>query len=427
MAPTVEALTASLRRAAATGAAVVGAGLLVSGLGAYVFLLLAAHALGPHGYAALSSLWALSFLLAFSLFVPLQQEVTRAVAARRSVGIGGAPVVVRAALLGMVAGTVVVVALLGPGAGLLDRLLDGDPGLEGGLILAMAGYWGVYIAYGSLAAERRFPAYAALLAGEGLVRLAGAAALVAAGRHDAGAYGLVFGAAPLVAAAALVAVRPPRPGRGPGHAWRELTTALGTLLAASVLSQALLNGPPLAVKALSTGADEERVGTFLAGVVATRIPLFLFTAVQAAILPRLSAAAARGDRRAMTRTLATALQLVAAVVAVTVAVCLLAGPALMRLAFGSRFELGRTDLAALALASGGYMAALTTSQALIALERRRATVAGWGAGVVVFAILLAVPLDVVGRVELAFVTATLAAAASMGLWLRAGARLEETP
>ncbi|MGH9149742.1 MAG: hypothetical protein ACRD0F_05315, partial [Acidimicrobiales bacterium] len=80
------------------GAMAVGAGLLVLGLTAYGFLVISARAMGPERYASLSALWALVFLAVPGFFFPVEQEVARALSDRRARGLGGAPVIRRAAL-----------------------------------------------------------------------------------------------------------------------------------------------------------------------------------------------------------------------------------------------------------------------------------------------------------------------------------------
>ena len=52
-------------------------------------------------YSPLSATWSLVFLIGPGLFLPLEQEISRALAERRTQGLGGAPVVRRAATLGV--------------------------------------------------------------------------------------------------------------------------------------------------------------------------------------------------------------------------------------------------------------------------------------------------------------------------------------
>src|SRR5207248_7394989 len=89
------------------GTFAVGAGLVVSGITTYGFQILAFRGLSKPDYGALNALWVFVFVLAPGIFLPLEQEVGRAVAARRVRGVGGGPVVRRAGVLG--AGFAVVV------------------------------------------------------------------------------------------------------------------------------------------------------------------------------------------------------------------------------------------------------------------------------------------------------------------------------
>ena len=66
------------------GTYAVGLGLLISGITAYGFQILAFKGLTKSEYAALNGLWILVFVVAPGFFLPLEQEVGRAVADRRS-------------------------------------------------------------------------------------------------------------------------------------------------------------------------------------------------------------------------------------------------------------------------------------------------------------------------------------------------------
>src|SRR5260370_265933 len=86
-------LIEAARRPVPEGTYVVGAGLLVSGVTTYGFQILSYRALSKPDYAALSALWVFVFVLAPGFFLPLEQEVGRALAHRRARDIGGgAPV-----------------------------------------------------------------------------------------------------------------------------------------------------------------------------------------------------------------------------------------------------------------------------------------------------------------------------------------------
>jgi hypothetical protein len=87
------------RKAMPEGTFAVGAGLMVAGLTTYGFFVAAARTLSERDYAAvIGGLWPLVFVVAPGCFLPLEQEVGRALAHRRAQGIGGGPIVRRAAI-----------------------------------------------------------------------------------------------------------------------------------------------------------------------------------------------------------------------------------------------------------------------------------------------------------------------------------------
>ena len=66
------------------GTFAVGAGLAVAGVTTYLFQILAFRGLSKPDYGALNALWVFVFVLAPGIFLPLEQEVGRAIAARRA-------------------------------------------------------------------------------------------------------------------------------------------------------------------------------------------------------------------------------------------------------------------------------------------------------------------------------------------------------
>lgn len=380
------------------GALAVAVGLVVAGLSTYGYLAISARSLGASRYGPLSALWAMVLIGGAGLFFPLEQEVARAVAARRERGEGVGPLVKRAAALGGVA-TAVVVALLGALHVQVGELLDDQPLLGLGLAAAVPGYAGQYLARGFLSGTSRFDRYGLLLAVEGALRLAGSVGLALGGVKSAGPYGLVLGLAPVLALVVAREVPAGMQEAGPLAPWPELSHALGHLLAASVLSQVLVNVGPLVVKALASLSEREKAGRFLANLVLARVPLFLFAAVQAALLPSLSRLAATGRLRELTTSLLRLMLVILAVCSAAVLVAATVGPAIVDTLFGRGFALGDGDLALLAAATSAYIVALASSQALIALVSHRQTTLGWLAGLVAFAAATSLPGEVVTRVE----------------------------
>ena len=72
----------------------VAIGLLVAGLASFAFLRVGKNALGgDEAFSPVLSLWFATFALAPGFFLPLEQELGRAISARRALGLGARPVV----------------------------------------------------------------------------------------------------------------------------------------------------------------------------------------------------------------------------------------------------------------------------------------------------------------------------------------------
>jgi len=197
---------------------------------------------------------------------------------------------------------------------------------------------------------------------------------------------------------------------------------------ASVLSFTLVNAGPMAIDLLGSDAEQADAGRFLNALLVGRIPLFLFQAVQAALLPRLSALA--GGRqleefRIGLRRLLIATGVLGALAAVgSYAV----GPFVVKTMFDD--DVDHRTLGLLGLSCAAYMVALAIGQAVIALSGHRLVAASWGMGVAAFVIAAAASADdVFLRVEVGLVAgasvSAVCMAASLRARMRAGARLGE--
>ena len=414
------------------GALVIGMALAIQGITTYAFVVIANHALAPKTYSAFSALWALTFVAAPGLFLPLEQEVGRAASARRVAGLGAGPVVRRALLLGIgIAIAVMVLAAAGESP-LVGTFFNGQALMLLGFLVAMAVYAVYYLSRGTLAGSARFGGYATVLMVEGAVRIAAALVLLKAGVTNGGAFGLAISLPCLIGLAVVMPRQRGIAAPGPPARWSELSSALGWLLTGSLLAQALMNVTPLASKALFSNGDPTAAGRILNGLIVARIPLFFFQAIQASLMPKLSADAAAGrldDFRVLLRRI---LVLAALVIVLSVAGMALLGPPVLQILFHSSRPLGRGDLALLALGSEGMMVAFALAYACIALRGYRGATAGWVSGTVALVLALVVLPGTLLRVELAFCIAVAAACAVMAVALRvrlrrAGAAAVTTP
>jgi O-antigen/teichoic acid export membrane protein len=398
-----------------TGTAAVGAGLIVAGISAYGFLFVAHKAISETEYSPLGTLWSLVFLAGPGLFLPLEQEISRALAERRARNEGGLPVVRRAATIGVGLGLGVLVLLIATARWTTDRLFDGQILLLLGLTLGLAGALAGHLTRGCLSGTGRFKGYGTYLGADGFIRVLGAVLCVVVGVNTAGPFGIAIGIAGLLAVPVALRVQRPDLEEGPEAAFREVSSALGYLLMASIFAFALMNIGPVLVKLMADEAQADAAGRFVNGVVVARIPLFLFQAVQASLLPKLSALAHSGQLVDFRRGLKRLLVVVAGLAAVGTIGGFLLGPFVVEIMFPDADLSGRT-MGLLAAGSGLYMLALACAQAVIALGGHRDQALGWAAGftALMLTVLLAANDNLFLRVEVGLLVGSAVALLVMG-------------
>jgi O-antigen/teichoic acid export membrane protein len=200
--------------------------------------------------------------------------------------------------------------------------------------------------------------------------------------------------------------------------WNEVTPNLGWLLLGSVFAAALLNAGPITATLLASDNEAEFVTRFSFAVLLARIPLFLFQAVQAALLPGLSRLAARGELVEFRAGLLRLAYLVIAVGVVGTIGAFILGPFAADVVY--EVDLSGRTLAILALASSFYMLALALAQAVIALKGHALVSLGWGIGVVTFVLVTWLASDdLFRRIELGLLFSSIAALLAFAIALRA--------
>jgi O-antigen/teichoic acid export membrane protein len=213
---------------------------------------------------------------------------------------------------------------------------------------------------------------------------------------------------------------------GPVAEWAELTPNMGWLVGGSVLAAILVNGGPVMAGILKTPSQADLVSHFTYAVVITRVPLFLFQAVQAALLPRLAKLAARGALDEFRDGFRRLMHLVILVGILGVAGSFVLGPFVIEKFYGAR--LTHTTVTALAIGSTCYMVALATAQAVIALQGHALVAAGWTIAMAVFVVVTATSShDLYRRVEFGLVAGCAAAMAAFAIAFRMRLRAGGTP
>ncbi|MET0145970.1 MAG: lipid II flippase MurJ [Ilumatobacteraceae bacterium] len=415
---------ASTRTPLPEGTLPVAAALLIAGTATYAFFKIGTWAVGGEDeFNSISALWFATFALAPGFFIPLEQELGRALAHRRAIGQGGRPVVQRILRLGLILVAVVVIAILCLSPIITADYFDGDWVMLVALVVAFAAYAPAHVARGISSGSGRFRSYAIVLGTDGVVRIVLCVALAVIGISSTGPYGFAVALAPLVGVGYVFSRGYLKTDTGPESTWKEVTPNLGWLLLGSVFAASLLNAGPIATTLLvdTSQPEEKAMATqFAYGVLLARIPLFMFQAVQAALLPRLSRLAARGELDEFRAGLKRLMVVVLGVGIVGTLGALVLGPFAIDLVYGADDLTGRT-LAMLALGSACYMVALGLAQAVIALHGHALVAVGWIIGVIVF--LLGTWLssdDPFRRVEIGLVLSSMASmiAFAVFLWMR---------
>jgi O-antigen/teichoic acid export membrane protein len=163
--------------------------------------------------------------------------------------------------------------------------------------------------------------------------------------------------------------------------------------------------------------QKDLVTQFGYGVLLSRIPLFLFQAVQAALLPRLSRLAARNEIAEFRTGFRKLMIIVLAVGGAGTVGAYALGPFIIRKMYDA--ELSNRTLAMLALGSAAYMVALALAQAVIALKGHALVGAGWGLGMVSFVVVTWLSSDdLFRRIEWGLVASSVAALAAFAAALR---------
>lgn len=395
----------------------VGVGLLLFGATSYAFLAVAARSCGPSRFATLSLLWITTTTLGAGLFLPLEQELARFIGDRRG---RGAPAGAGLISASVGSGLCLAVLALATAVGMrpLTTLFNGDRLTVLAVLANMVGQALAYLSRGVAAGTERFRLYGGQLAAEGLLRVLAAAALFAAGVHSAAPFGFALALSTVVSVVvAGPATRTLLHQRGAPAARSEVSRNLAWLMVAALASQALANSTPVLVRLLGHGRDVA-TSQFFATLLVARLPLFLFAAVQAVLLPGLSRALGAGDMVAFKGSLRRVAALVTGIGGASVVAAATIGTPLVGLVFGPAYRLGRGDLVLLAAGTAIYLAAGVQAQAALALGRHRGVACGWIVGVLLGLVIALLPGPLLLRVEASFLTGSAGAAGALLLTVR---------
>ena len=399
------------------GTVTVGIGLFIAGISAYIFFKIGQQALGQDGFKPIVAMWFIAFALAPGFFLPIEQEVSRAIAHRRALGQGGLPVIKRIAPLAIIILLTLVVVIAVFSSTISANMFEGYGIVTFCLVLTLVSYAPMHLARGICSGTGRFGAYGIIIGADGAVRVIGCAVLWLAGVTHVGPYAFMIGFSPIVGVIAVGLAGKLRVDDGPEATWSEVTPNLGWLLMGSLFAAALVNAGPITVDILGSSEPAEVVTRFGNAVIFARIPLFLFQAVQAALLPRLAKLAAQRNLSEFSRGFRQLMILVCGVGVVGTIGAFLVGPQVLDLVYQGGID--RRTMTLLALASAMYMVGLATAQAVIALRGHAIVALGWFASFSGFVLIAWLSSnDLYLRVELALVGSSLIAIVVFGAVLR---------
>lgn len=386
----------------------VAIGLFIAGFTAYAFFKVGQLALGKEDFKPIVALWFTTFALVPGILMPVEQELGRALAHRRALREGGRPVVRKMLPLagGLTAVLTLVIVVLSPY--LTRTMFEGHWVVTIALIVTVVAYAPMHLARGIASGSGRFAAYGTIMGVDGATRIVACVVLWQLDVTNIGAYAFAVALSPLVAVLSVAVRGSTRTEDGPPASFSEITPNLGWLLVGSVMAAGLVNAGPLGVDILARSDQALLVTAFGNGVLLSRVPLFLFQAVQASLLPRLARLAARGDLDEFREGFTLLMKVVVAVAALGAIGSFVLGPWALELVYEGGLD--RRSLTILALASGLYMVALAIAQAVIALHGHSWVAWGWLSAMATFLVVTAVSSDdLYLRVELGLVAGSFTA------------------
>lgn len=408
----------------------VGVGL--TGVITYAYFLIASHVLSKHGYGQITVLWSAVFITISTLYRPIEQLLSRHISERLVKGepIGQPMRVASTIQFGLsLFFAVVALALRGP---IQDGLLQGNEALYWVFFTSVLFYAASYFARGFLAGEQRFGLFVAMILSESCFRTIFAVMVAIGVLSGQSAVAIGITAAPALSLLVVpfafarraqkekvaAEATPAAPGREAEEAAvgqapaDDFSLAHGGGFAAAVLvimfsEQAFLNAGPLIVRGLQGAAA---AGFIFNVLMLARAPLQLFQSVSTSILPHLTTlhhSDAEDAEREFHHTVRMVLLGIAAFTLLVVVVVLIAGPALMQIAFSKKFTYDRAGLLLISVGMGLYLSSVTVNQACIAQGQVRRAAVRWIACAGLFIAWNFVPLvsEEFRRVEVGFLVA----------------------
>ena len=396
----------AIRRLAKTPSAMMTASVLLVAGGGYLFLILAGGIKDKSSAAAMASMYVLVNLIGQGVFAGLEQETSRSLSRAVAVGDDTAPVVRRAVRHTAALLAVCCLFVIAASPVLVAKPLHKEWVLIPTVLIGIVSYSLSYLVRGLLGGQQLFAGYAATLVAEGMSRIVPFLAIAVLGIGSAFVYCAVYSCGLFFSAGIgwffwlrprLAAQHASKPASAPapdGHekglrAW--LSTGLLFLVGAALLTQLVANLPPLGASS-RLGAHPAVATSFVQAATLARIPLLLVGPVTALLLPRLTAAGAVGDVRAVRSTLRLGSAAMLGLGAVAAAGLWVLGPWALKSYFNAT-GISALSLVLMAIGTAGLMTVGVLQPALIGLGRPRQVPIAWAVGAAAMGVAVVWPGD----------------------------------
>jgi O-antigen/teichoic acid export membrane protein len=400
-------------------------GLIVSAFSGSVYLLILNLTLSSQGFLQLSGLNILWAAISTGVMSGIEQEMVRAVSRAIAHRLPTAPVIRRQLRQAVWFTGVMLVGCLALSPVITANWLHGSWVVFAELMLGLAGAVVSFQVRGTLSGKQDFHVFSITLLVEAFTRLLPCLVLLWMDNHDTWLYGLWFALGPVASAA--VGIWLPKvwhrpqfeqlehyepdqatdadagsdsdsaadsdPDSAPSEensakeeTGRRAASNLGLLTGATLASQLLLNVVPLLVIARYqnvTGNEVNLAAAINSAVGLARLGIVALLPIQTPLLPKLTTAAERGEVSEVRRMTLLLVAICAGLGLAAVVVCATAGPWVMRDIMHAHGVLPNWFLAAFSAATMFIMVAFILQAGLIAMNRHKSVMLGWGLGVAV--------------------------------------------
>ena len=385
---------------------------MVTGLFAYVYIGVGTREYGADEFSGVAQLWTIWFFGASVLTFPLQHWVIQRL---RTDGHGGAvrAVLPRLALITLgIGGAVSLVSLA-----LNDDLFGDDsllyPVLAGVVVVGSAA---MGILRGGLAGRGRFVATGTAIGTENMARAVLGGLAIAIGA-SVDVYGSAIALGFLTIAFWPSALR----FEGPVTGHVSPFAFLGNVAGGTVIAQSILTGGPVVLSLV--GGTRDEVTSLFTALALFRAPYIVALGLSIRVTAALTDLVVAGRSDVLERVRRSTTAAAVGLMALGGAGAWLLGQDVLRLIFGDEIDLTRLECAGLAVGSVAALATLALTLVQMTGTTGGRVLQAWVIALVVGAVtMVAVPLDPLPRVVVAFLASELTAFALMAVLDRSGDR-----